>query len=765
VADDDNNVDAQDLGGADSGSEDLGGGSDLSVEDMELDASAVDMSGDDLMTSDMPDAAPDDMSPDLDVAPMITACRLQAQSPAMATVGQPSPVLCAVVYASGVTDRAGQGSGIVGELGYAESGAAGDVTSYTYTPMTYNVDKDGLSSGDLADDEYGASFNINMAGDYRYVARFRLSSAPGEWLYCDLKGTDAQRPFDVQQAGALRVAPPSGGAVGFCQTETASASVAAGEATGGIVGRAFVPGVTDGVGQGAGVQAELVWGPRGDAPATWTNRATAAYKEDATGLNPNATTNDRYEVSLTPAMEGDLGFAYRFSVDGGATWSLCDTDGSDGTAAGFEPAKVGQLTVSPPTARVSYCITETPTASAAAGQRSGGINGVVYVAGATGGAGQGPGVLSRILWGPASGSPATWTSVTPATYANDADGLGAGDRANDRYTAQLVPGAAGQFGYVYQFSVDSGATWSSCDTDGSDGTAAGFEAAKRGQLTATASSGPDECRMQFPINKDVAVGAQVPLYGRVRKAGVTDVGDNNPQVRAEAWIGGISADLSNPNQWTKLTAQFNPSSAGQAEDEYVVVWTASQSANYMKIYYRVSMDAGATWTFCDIDGSSGAADFNPDGFAAVEPWLIGVPDYPNYCHNFTGNLTKSLSSPSTPSVTMEVYEPGVTEGNGGANSGQLFVDVGYGPVGSNPIKQGAFTWRSLGYARVDPGAPNNYQYEGAVMGPMDAPAAGTYNVVVRTRKAGEALRFAYCDGLQSSADFLISAAPKLTVTP
>lgn len=78
--------------------------------------------------------------------------------------------------ASRIARVRGRGSG---ELGYAERGAAGDVMAYTYIPMTYNVDKDGLSSGDLADDEYGASFGINMAGDYRYVARFRLSSAPG----------------------------------------------------------------------------------------------------------------------------------------------------------------------------------------------------------------------------------------------------------------------------------------------------------------------------------------------------------------------------------------------------------------------------------------------------------------------------------------------------------------------------------------------------------------------------------------------------------
>jgi hypothetical protein len=697
--------------------------------------------------------------------PTIEFCQLQAQSPATARPGEPSDALYAIVYSPGITQGDGAGANIEAQLGFGPSGDEAGFEGFSYTAMAYNADKDGIGAGDKANDEYGAPLSVPAAGDYRYVARFRVASPQSDWLYCDLKGTGPAAPFDPAQMGVLKVEAPAAPRVAYCRTESTQASVAPGQSTGELTGELFVAGVTNAMGQGAGVMAELVWGPSAAAPSTWTNRVTAGYKGDAAGLDPNNPANDRYAAVITPAMEGDFGFAYRFSVDGGTTWSLCDTDGSDGTAAGFEDAKVGELAVAnaaPPS--VAFCQTETVSARVAPGQATSALRGQLYVPGVTQGAGAGAGVQGRVLWGPRAASPATWTTSAAATYLEDEDGLVPGAKANDRYTAVLTPAMEGDFGYVYQFSLDGGANWSSCDTDGSDGTAAGFEAAKAGELTVQAASRPDDCRIQFPfVVTEGVVGQQWTIYGRVREAGVTDVGDDAAQVKGELWVGPIDADpVTEAMRFTKVPAQFNPMVSGQAQDEYQASWTATAAGSY-QFFYSFSVDAGATWTLCDIDGASGPASFSRRGVGVIEV-SAAAPNVVDYCHVYNGSVTKSLSMAADPVVTMELFEGGVTEGNNGANSAQVTVELGYGAAGLNPAMPMAYTWSAAPYVRTAPGRPNNYEYEGVPYAPATPPAAGSYKVAARVKLAGQTA-WRYCDNLQSSGDFLPEFLTTLSVTP
>lgn len=696
--------------------------------------------------------------------PTIEFCQLQAQSPATAPVGQPSMPLYAIVYAPGITQGDGAGANVEAQLGFGPSGDEAGFAGFNYAPMTYNTDKDGIGPGDKSNDEYGAVLTIPAAGDYRYVARFRVANPQSDWLYCDLKGTDAAAPFDPQQMGVVKVEAPAAPRVAFCRTESTQARVAPGQTTGELTGELFVAGVTNAAGQGAGVQAELVWGPRGVAPASWSDRVAAAYKEDAAGLNPNDPANDRYVATLTPAMEGDFGFAYRFSVDGGATWSLCDTDGSDGTEAGFEIAKVGSLDVeaaAPPA--VAYCQTVTGTVGSQPGQATSVTRGVVYVPGLTKGAGAGAGVQGRVLWGPRSAAPSTWTSSTAASYLGDVDGLAPGGLDNDEYGVALTAPMEGELGYVYQFSLNSGATWASCDTDGSDGSAAGFEPAKVASWDVVAASRPDDCRIQFPFAVTGAVvGDQLTIFGRVRKAGVTDVGDNDARVRGELLVGPASADPANLGLFTQVAAQFNPMVSGQAQDEYQATWTATAAGAY-KFLYRFSVDNGANWTLCDIDGASSAATFAPRGVGAIEV-SAAAPNLVDYCHVYNSGVTKSLSSADHPVVTLELYEGGVTEGNGGANSAQVEVELGFGAEGDNPAASMAYTWRAAPYVRLAPGRPNNYEYEAVPYTPATPPVGGVYKVAARVRLQGQTA-WRYCDNLQSSGELLPEYLTTLTVVP
>ncbi len=93
------------------------------------------------------------------------------------------------IYQGGVSDRTGPGDLILFDLGVGERGTdpESDV-SWSWSSMAYLGDQDGLTAGDLANDEYvGTLRGPATAGTYDYVAR--ASADDGlTWTLCDLGG-------------------------------------------------------------------------------------------------------------------------------------------------------------------------------------------------------------------------------------------------------------------------------------------------------------------------------------------------------------------------------------------------------------------------------------------------------------------------------------------------------------------------------------------------------------------------------------------------
>ena len=689
-----------------------------------------------------------------EIEPEITYCQLQPQSPVTTEPGEATDPLRALVYAEGLTPGAGQGSLIEGEVGWGAM--AGDYESFTYEPLSYQGDVDGVSPGDLSNDEYGAPVTVAQAGDYRYVARFRVTEPQGEWFYCDLDGHSPDDDFEVDQIGELVVEEPPAPAITFCQTETPAITVAPDEATPQIQGLVYAAGITNMTGQGMGVTAELVWGLASEAPTDWANTESVTYVEDVDGLMPGDLANDRYGASVTITDEGEYGYAYRFSLDGGATWSWCDADGSDGTQAGFEADKVGSLTVSAsPGQEITYCQTETATAQTTVGQPTGGITGQVYAAGITDMAGAGMDVTAELVWGDDPSDPTTWTDSVAATYLEEVGN-------NDRFEATITPAMEGDYDYAYRFSLDGGATWSWCDTDGSDGTQAGFETDKVGSLSVALTNEPDDCNLQFPvIANEVIVNDTVTVYGRIEEIGVTDVSDGDPSIAAQLWVGPVSADpITEPMMFDKIDATLNAAPTGlpATQDEFEANWTPTMAGSY-KLVYFFSVDGGTTYEACDLDGRAAG------GF---EPLKVGVavvhdtaPDLLNYCHSFDTGVTSALSNPMDPLFTAEVYEMGLTDVGNDSNSGQIEVEIGLGAPWTNPALMGAFTWRAAPFLMVN---GNNYEYQAV---PYDPGAAqiGSYHVVFRMREVGQAdAEWVYCDNNDTSMDYLPQSASTLEIT-
>jgi hypothetical protein len=382
------------------------------------------------------------------------------------------------VFVGTVTEGDGQGPGVRAQIGVGAVGE--DPTAWTWADAAYNVSVDGMTAGDLANDEYAATLPGRAAGEYLYAFRFSVDDG-ATWTTCDLTGTEDG--FAAADAGALHVVATPVATIGWCRVDRPAATTAdAGEETEPIFSRVFVAGVTAGEGQGAGVQGGIGVGPAASAPeeSSWTWTA-AAYAASVDGLAPGDLANDEYSTAIdAPGAPGEWLYAARFSVDGGTTWTYCDLAG-----AGYGAANAGRLTVTDPSVGplVGWCNVQWP--SSLAGERgvpTEYVYGRVWVDGVTPGAGRGAGIRGQLGFGTPGSDPSGW-SWLDADFNVDVDGMSAGDLANDEYWQRLTVETAGSYAYAYRFSLDDGGSWRYCDLDGSGGMAGDFSADQAGALT------------------------------------------------------------------------------------------------------------------------------------------------------------------------------------------------------------------------------------------------------------------------------------------
>ncbi len=77
---------------------------------------------------------------------------------------------------------------------------------------------------------------------------------------------------------------------------------------------------------------------------TWTDAEPNRQYDGQAAGEPN---NDEYQAALTLPAEGLYSYAYRFTVDSGASWQMCDVNGSGGKAGAFEFDQAGVMITGP----------------------------------------------------------------------------------------------------------------------------------------------------------------------------------------------------------------------------------------------------------------------------------------------------------------------------------------------------------------------------------------------------------------------------------
>ena len=377
-----------------------------------------------------------------------------------------------------------------------------------------------------------------------------------------------------------------------------------------IYGRVYAAGCSDGDQHCQAVAGELGLGPVGSDPT----QAPGAWSWTAAAYNPghSGDDNDEYSAALTAAEAGEYAYAYRFSADGGGSWTYCDLNGSDD---GFAPEQAGRLTVSGQQQAVGWCNLQYPAAtSTVVGVASEPIFGQVYLADCTAGPGPCAAVSGQLGHGPTAADP----SQDPDAYSwQPAEPNPEVEGDNDEWQASLVPAAVGDYGYAYRFSADGGDSWTYCDLNGSDD---GFASDQIGSLTAVAGRDIGWCNLQHPATTTCGVGNDSePFFGRVYVQGCTEGEARCGGLLAEVGYGPEGVDPSaQPEQFSWTAAAYNPGHTGDDNDEYTTAINAAAAGTYRSCF-RFSGDGGQSWTYCDLDGSD-------DGFSTGAMGTVTVQD-------------------------------------------------------------------------------------------------------------------------------------------
>jgi hypothetical protein len=482
-------------------------------------------------------------------------------------VGQAGPVVYGQVYLRGVTDGTGAGAGIKGQLGVGAPGS--DPATWTWTDATFNVD-----TGGGANDEFQATLPTPAAGAYKFAYRFNHDDGP--WAYCDADGL-AIDGFTESQAGTLDVSPL---AIDRCVLQfPATLDSVQGQPTALVYGRVFAATVTDAVGQGAGIDAELGYGPPADAPSmgSWTWTSMTSFNVDVPGGG------DEYQGRLTGPAPGTYAYGWRFRLAGGA-WTYCDLDGSEN---GFQGAQAGRLSVQ--SAAISACRLMTPSAYSvmSGGRLSTAVR--VVIPGVSGNAGPSPNLRVQIGVGPQGSDGSTsplwgWQNLAFSS-----------DQANDEeeWALDIFPAYTGNRTLAGRASLDDGATWTHCDLNGSD--VGGYEPAQQYDVAVTPHTDLDWCNLQFPFTAQVGM----LIYGQVYEGGVTP--DASAPIAAELGVGPETEDPGLAWQWR--AAPFNVTSGNN--NEYAAA--LPDAGVGLRYTLRYTFDGGS---FCYGDGDGSGNGFS-----------------------------------------------------------------------------------------------------------------------------------------------------------
>jgi len=460
-------------------------------------------------------------------------------------------------------------------------------------------------------------------------------------------------------------------------------------------GRVFAPGVTD-LTTGTDVTAALVGqvgvGPDGSLPAdnaAWTWVAAAA---NAGWVDTTEPGNDEYTASVSVSIAGTYDLAYRFSLDGGATWTYCDGPagaGKDGSEDGYDPTNAGNLS-----AKAALC-DPNPCVSAPAPSCQDTVTLVTH---------------------PAPGTCAVVNDFAECTYADVTVDCAADGKVCSN--GQCIVEGTGTTPLAGELVITEFMPRSQAGS-GDPGEWIELTNVTSGLLDLAGCVLKDDDTDAFPIVGPLLV----PAGHAVVLAASLDLAKNH----------GLEADLA----WTGF-------SLTNSADEIVV---SCGDVQVDRVAY------GAPWvvlaTALQLSASKTTAAANDvfenwcpatEGYGTAAPQMLGTPGATNddctatrvdWCR-LQHPLDLTVDAGATETFYARVYVSGLTDKTAGVDASDLLkAEIGYGPDASSPDGNAAWTWVAASgnpaWDAAAAGEPDNDEYQAA----LTVALPGTYDTAAR----------------------------------
>lgn len=249
------------------------------------------------------------------------------------------------------------------------------------------------------------------------------------------------------------------------------------------------------------------------------------------------------------------------------------------------------------------------------------------------------------------------------------------------------------------------------------------------------------CRTHSPDEiLDATAGATATVTARIEVPGESAGGATADSSLLTGEVG-YGADGSDPDAggWTWTSAAVDPGyNSGVPDYEYDYdEWTADftiPAGGPFDVAYRFSADGGATWMYCDTNGSD-------DGYDPADSVAMTVaPTYTvSECVFTTGLNTTSIYALDVGYVEAEITIPGLTEPAGVDPAPSVLVEHGYGADGTNPD-----SWTNWEEASADSGCAGTCDVYAAIF-EIPSASGGPYDQAFRVSGNG-GLSWTYCDG-------------------
>lgn len=246
--------------------------------------------------------------------------------------------------------------------------------------------------------------------------------------------------------------------------------------------------------------------------------------------------------------------------------------------------------------------------------------------------------------------------------------MGEASANNDEFMSEGIGLEKGGYRVAYRFG--DGHDWLYCDVDGSEN---GFDVNKAGSFTVVAKEEqkPKEVEWCRIMNGTTSITtksneATDGIYAQAYVSDCTHYQNHCENLKAQAGYG-LEA-LADVSAFTWQDAQINAAydgSGGENHDEFMATLKESAPGSY-HIVYRMSMDGGTTWKYCDT------ADSTSFNLANAMKWTVekaGVDPEPEkkevaWCRTVTNPVTSQVGDLAG-EIRGEAYVAGCTGGEKG----------------------------------------------------------------------------------------------------